>query len=479
MSDPLITVILTTYKGAECVREAVGSVLKQTYANWELIIVDDASPDETPSIVNEYSDPRIRYFRHQENRGAMGAWITGLSASRGDLIACLDHDDAFHPDKLLQHVRLRRNRPGAGLTYNGRFETGSRLNDLREIWQPPNAVTLLDLVLGFPFAPSDMVLSREWAFHDSIWDDSAYASRGEEVVVNGSEIVYCGRLFLAGCEFASIPFALNYRRHVARRALTDLAVRCRSELACQRAILEDPLCPAGIRSESARAFTNTYLTWTSVASWQGDWALAQQYLSEAARLTPAVLLGRPAPVVLSLLGGSLAHDEFDHEQLLRGIFDALDFPLQDRRQQLEWAIARGYLLKGTRAIMWQREDAGRALLEQAAKCNVQSDEPLLGHLAAHLLYFQREFGADAADEVLARWRPHLVAALGPRSYQVLAGWCGANLAFERYRGGDYANVPGQVLRAVWNDRRYARNRGMLSIMARSLAGIVRNTVAAR
>jgi len=91
-------------------------------------------------------------------------------------------------------------------------------------------------VLGFPFAPSDTVLKREWALREEIWDDS-FMTQGEEVIFNGGEIVFYGRLYLAGCKFGRVDKILNYRRHHPQRVLSDLDKRCQSELACQKIIL--------------------------------------------------------------------------------------------------------------------------------------------------------------------------------------------------------------------------------------------------
>ncbi len=91
---------MPAYNAEKTIVDSVGSVLEQTYGNWELIVVDDGSRDDTSRRVETaFSDPRIRLFR-QENAGVAAARNAGMSRARGDLIAFLDSDDLWTPDKL-------------------------------------------------------------------------------------------------------------------------------------------------------------------------------------------------------------------------------------------------------------------------------------------------------------------------------------------------------------------------------------------
>lgn len=92
MSTPAFSVIITTYNRSGLLGRAVQSVLSQTYTDFELIIVDDGSKDDTRDVVNRWSDPRIRYF-YQENAGMPVARNNGFKKSRGRFITFLDSDD--------------------------------------------------------------------------------------------------------------------------------------------------------------------------------------------------------------------------------------------------------------------------------------------------------------------------------------------------------------------------------------------------
>lgn len=100
MKQPyLFTVIIPTWNRAELCREAISSVLKQTFSSFELIIVDDGSSDHTSDMVKSFDSPVIRYIR-QENRGPSSARNHGARIAEGKYLAFLDSDDLWLPDKL-------------------------------------------------------------------------------------------------------------------------------------------------------------------------------------------------------------------------------------------------------------------------------------------------------------------------------------------------------------------------------------------
>jgi glycosyltransferase involved in cell wall biosynthesis len=104
IETPRVTVIIPTYNRAWCLREAVDSVLAQDFRDFELIVVDDGSTDDTPRLLQEYGEA-IRVFR-QENRGVSAARNAGIAVSRGALIAFLDSDDLWLQGKLARQVEF-------------------------------------------------------------------------------------------------------------------------------------------------------------------------------------------------------------------------------------------------------------------------------------------------------------------------------------------------------------------------------------
>ncbi|MCP4602707.1 MAG: glycosyltransferase [Proteobacteria bacterium] len=116
---PKVSVIIPTCSRAKMLRRAIESVLAQTWqGNMEIIVVSDGSTDNTEKAVGAFGDPRIRFFKHEESRGASAARNTGLKESRGKYIAFLDDDDEWTRDKLeVQMPVIEDSPPEVGLVY--------------------------------------------------------------------------------------------------------------------------------------------------------------------------------------------------------------------------------------------------------------------------------------------------------------------------------------------------------------------------
>lgn len=107
---PTVSVVVPAYNRARVLPRAIESVLDQTLSDVEVIVVDDASTDDTAEVVQRFDDERVCYVRHDENRGGSAARNTGIDHTDGEFVAFLDSDDAFHPTKLQRQVDLLRSR---------------------------------------------------------------------------------------------------------------------------------------------------------------------------------------------------------------------------------------------------------------------------------------------------------------------------------------------------------------------------------
>jgi len=118
--EPLVSIIMPTYNRARLVGRAVDSVLAQTYRNFEFIIVDDASTDETAQVIASIADDRIRFFRNDARRGAAFSRNVGIRAATGQYIGFQDSDDEWNPDKLARQMAALANTPAdVGVAYTG------------------------------------------------------------------------------------------------------------------------------------------------------------------------------------------------------------------------------------------------------------------------------------------------------------------------------------------------------------------------
>ena len=109
MIKGLVSVIMPSWNTGRFIAESINSVLAQTYKNWELLIVDDCSTDDTDEIVAGFNDERIKYFKNEVNSGAALTRNRAMREAQGEYIAFLDSDDLWTPEKLKKMVAFMEN----------------------------------------------------------------------------------------------------------------------------------------------------------------------------------------------------------------------------------------------------------------------------------------------------------------------------------------------------------------------------------
>jgi len=166
MRDGFVSVVVPTYNRAYCICRTVDSVLAQTHHNWELLIVDDGSTDDTAALIaSRYgAAPRFRYL-HQPNAGVSAARNTGIRASKGDFVALLDSDDVWKPWKLEVQLACFRAFPEIGMVW-----TNYEAVDKAGVIVNPRYMTTMYEAYRF-FQPFDKLFEHSFALSTVI--DSA------------------------------------------------------------------------------------------------------------------------------------------------------------------------------------------------------------------------------------------------------------------------------------------------------------------
>ena len=132
MNEKLVSIVMVNYNQERFIKEAIDSVIAQTYQNWELIIVDDGSTDQSVDIIKNYDDDRIKPIYLEENSHICIATNVGFSHVTGEYIARLDSDDVWEKEKLYKQVTLLEEKPNARVCFtqvNLIDENGQNINE--------------------------------------------------------------------------------------------------------------------------------------------------------------------------------------------------------------------------------------------------------------------------------------------------------------------------------------------------------------
>jgi glycosyltransferase involved in cell wall biosynthesis len=171
----IVSVLIPTYNRGHILGQALQSVLNQTYQDFEILVVDDGSSDDTVDVLKSFPDERIRYFRHPQNRGCSAAYNTGISLAEGTFVATLDSDDSWMPNYLERQVGFLTRHP----------EIGAAFSDLEIVADTHTIPSLTGLMRAFPKLWQRQPSAEEFAFNQS----EMYVCLLEEIPIKPSACV--------------------------------------------------------------------------------------------------------------------------------------------------------------------------------------------------------------------------------------------------------------------------------------------------
>jgi len=201
-----VSVIMPSYNDAKHLGQAIKSVLAQTYRNFELVIINDGSTDNTEEIVAGFKDKSIKYFR-QENQGLAAAHNAGIKQSQGEFIIKLDCDDLMTPDFITKHLQQFEKHPEADLVYCDDYLIDRNDKPIRIIKRAEYAdrkLLIRDMFRsGFPVVPFRTCIRR------SVFDKIGFF---DENLPIGEDYDMMRRFVKHGLEICHLPSALYLRR---------------------------------------------------------------------------------------------------------------------------------------------------------------------------------------------------------------------------------------------------------------------------
>jgi GT2 family glycosyltransferase len=291
---PKVSVIIPAYNQASYVSKAIQSVLDQTYSNFEIIVVNDGSTDETPQILARILDPRVRIIS-QPNAGLSAARNTGIRESSAPLVTLLDADDLFMPDKLAILVAYLENHPEIGMVSGGTQIIDQNDFPLSQNIQTPGSLELPGLFFANPFIPSAIMVRRSWLERVGVFDESLRACEDWDM---------WHRLAKAGCRFAWVEnLVAAYRYHPGQMTRESERMRKAIFTVLDKSF-NDPDLPENLRRIKDQAFAMAWVHAAAYAYFASEYEKGQYDLAEAVRVDPRLKADDYQILVEHLVGWS-------------------------------------------------------------------------------------------------------------------------------------------------------------------------------
>lgn len=348
-----VSIVISTYNRAFLLPEAIQSVIKQTYRDYELIIIDDGSLDETASIIDQISDHRIRYY-YQDNAGLAAARNAGLRRAQGTYVAFLDDDDLWLPDKLARQVQTFEKDRQIGWVTGG-YRTidgqGKSLGEFRPwLWQPQ--LDLQTWLTGCPTVPSAVMVRRDWIEKVGGFDEelSRHACGAEDWDL-------WLRLAYAGCPMAWAKEILcAYRLHASSMMHNARRQRQSMLLVLDKLYSRPDLLPEVSRQQD-RVYSQAYLRGAARLYAAGQAEAAQADVRRAIQLDPGLLENRGELLFNRLAGWAGDPLVNDPAGYIRQVFEHLPpeaSPLLPRKREALGLAAKTAFFQAYRNRDWQR-----------------------------------------------------------------------------------------------------------------------------
>jgi glycosyltransferase involved in cell wall biosynthesis len=314
MNRPTVSIIIPTYNAAKYLDTTIKSALNQTFNDFELLIIDDGSTDNTKEIVKAFDDTRIKYF-YQSNQGKCHARNKGIFSSSGRFISFLDADDFYYKNKLKNLLEFLNKNPHIGCVAGGvRRVSENGRTIFKKIHTNNRIITIEDLLYGNPINVCSTLIRSEYVKKINGFD--IRCKRGEDW-----EFHY--RLALNGCTIVvikDIVCAYRFRKNAVQK--TD-DIYCHRMLDVTKNMFENDALPAKLRELKNVAFSSTYLRLSARCYASNNMMLGMENLRKALHYDPTVLDNNHKKILVRFVHW-IHHFNVDNTgDLIKRIFDNL------------------------------------------------------------------------------------------------------------------------------------------------------------
>jgi len=281
-AESLISVIIPAYNQGRYLAAAVQSVLDQTLQDFEIIVVDDGSTDQTRQVAAGIDDPRLRYI-YQENSGLSAARNTGIRNSTGNTLTFLDSDDLFDPRKLELLADKLDSDPELGFAAGMAVLIDQNGNPLGKTFDQPPPADLTDLLYWNPFHVCSVMIRRNWQEQAGLFDESLRAYEDWDMWL---------RLARLGCRMGWVAEPVSYYRFHTDQMTRDRERMTTASFAVLSKTFADPALPPNWQAKKDLAYSSAYLRAAIQAYRAAEFTEAGAALAKAVELDPHLAAGQ-------------------------------------------------------------------------------------------------------------------------------------------------------------------------------------------
>lgn len=304
-----VSVIIPTHNAAQFIEQTVQSVLRQTHPDFDVVVVDDGSTDETRRVLAPYEN-RIRYV-YQDNQERSVARNRGMRESSGEYLVFLDSDDVLLPNKLAVQAAALDQCPNVGVVVSGYQYIDAKGTVIREDrpWDRQPDLNLESLLLSGLTPPHAAMIRRAWAERIGGFDTTL-------AVYGAEDMDFWFRLSLAGCAMSWVPeIVCQYRVH-AHNTSRNAKAHYQSLYSVYDKLFANPELPRNVRSLRRDVYTRARLAEAGRLYGQGDLDEGRECLRLALEEDPR-LLAETREQLVDLVVAWLQNEWVqDHEDLL-------------------------------------------------------------------------------------------------------------------------------------------------------------------
>ena len=276
---PTVSAIIPAYNQGHYLGKAIQSVLNQTFADFEIIVVDDGSTDNTRTVVHNFTDPRVRYV-HQQNAGLSAARNTGIRHATGAFLTYLDSDDLFLPEKLAILLAKFDAEPELGFCAGQAIlidENDRRIGEIFDKRLPEDSAQLL---LGNPLHVGSVMVRREWQERVGFFDETLRSYEDWDMWL---------RLAIAGCPMGWVEKPVSLYRFHSNQMTSNGQQMTTATFAVLEKLFNQTDLPPRWHALRDKAYSHAHLRGAAQAYQAEDFAAAAEHLNTAVQLNPDLL----------------------------------------------------------------------------------------------------------------------------------------------------------------------------------------------